>query len=65
MNLDKLLHFVKEYLEDKEDIQIVTDKINQMKENIAAQPKSLGWKLRSIFGDKFKWYDEVEEVDRN
>jgi hypothetical protein len=28
------------------------------------QPKSMGWKMRSKIGDRKRWYDLPEEVDR-
>jgi hypothetical protein len=64
LNLKKLEHFCDDLLSDKKDIYIVSEKITKLKNRIEAQPKSTGWKLRSVFGDKLKWYDQVEEVDR-
>ncbi|MBF8256818.1 MAG: hypothetical protein HW375_1725, partial [Anaerolineales bacterium] len=29
---------------------------------IEAEPKSVGWRLRSRVGDRVKWYKDVDEV---
>lgn len=31
---------------------------------VDASPKSLKWRLRSKVGDRYPWYEDVEEVDR-
>ena len=64
MNLEKLDSFIEECLSRDNDRKDVKNKINLIREKIAAQPKSLGWKLRSKIGDRIKWYNDVEEVQR-
>ncbi|MBD3399370.1 MAG: hypothetical protein GF399_03460 [Candidatus Coatesbacteria bacterium] len=63
MNLDKLLHFSEEYLEP-EQRPVVQERLRRLKEFIDERSKSLGWHVRSWFGERFPWYDEVEEVER-
>jgi hypothetical protein len=63
MNLDKLLHFSEEYL-DPEQRPVVQRRLERLKELIDERSKSLGWHVRSWFGERFPWYDEVEEVER-
>ena len=31
---------------------------------IEEEPKSFGWKMRAKIGDRKRWYDLFEEVDR-
>ena len=45
-----------------EDIEIVNQRINKILNEINNSPKSLRWKIRSIFGEKIKWYQDVEEL---
>ena len=65
MNLGKLDDFIEVCLSRDNDRKDVKNKINLIREKIAAQPKSLGWKLRSKIGDRIKWYNDVEEVQRD
>ncbi len=62
-NLDKVNSFSDDYL-DKDDAEIVKNKVNILTEHIQNHKKSLGWKIRSLFGERFKWYNQVEEVQR-
>jgi hypothetical protein len=43
--------------EEKQDIN---SKIDQLVQTIEKEPKSTGWKMRSIVGTKRKWYNHVE-----
>ena len=47
-----------------EDRRIVSGRVDQLKDLIENQPKSLKWKLRAKVGTRVRWYQEVEEVDR-
>lgn len=47
-----------------EDRKIVHDRIEEMLQRINEAPKSLKWKVRSIIGDRMKWYKDVEELSR-
>ena len=40
----------------------VTAQVNQALEQIEAEPKSVGWKLRARVGERVKWYKDVDEV---
>ncbi|MBD3237650.1 MAG: hypothetical protein GF330_13170 [Candidatus Eisenbacteria bacterium] len=63
MNLEKTAHFAGEYLQGQ-DAERVREKIHALTDLIARQPRSLGWKLRALIGERVRWYREVEEVDR-
>ena len=40
--------------------QDITSKLDKLLEVIEKEPKSMGWKVRSITGTKRKWYHPVE-----
>jgi len=48
-----------------EDVQVVTDRIDELRRILEECPKSMKWKLRSRLGTRVKWYTEVEEVHRD
>ncbi|MFZ5631453.1 MAG: hypothetical protein ACOY40_01260 [Bacillota bacterium] len=64
-NLEKVNMFLTKYqaLTD-EDRADVSGKIKATLDRINQEPKSVRWKLRARIGDKVKWYNEVDEVDR-
>ncbi|HDR06310.1 MAG TPA: hypothetical protein ENN88_01615 [Candidatus Coatesbacteria bacterium] len=64
MNLEKLKNFGEEYLEPAERPR-VRQRLDRLRELIAERPKGLGWRLRSLIGDRLRWFDEVEEVERD
>lgn len=43
--------------EDKQDLNV---KVSRLLEAIENEPKSTGWKMRSVVGAKRKWYNPVE-----
>jgi len=63
-NLDKVLQFSENYLE-KSDVDIVKERINTIIDTIQNRRKTISWQLRSMIGEKMKWYNEVEEVQRD
>ncbi len=62
-NLKKTREFTDTYLDEK-DAEDVRAKSNHLMRLIEEHPRSLKWKIRSVFGEKLKWYEEVEEVKR-
>lgn len=63
-NLDKIRHFIPLCLEE-EDAEIVKTKVATMEDQINSRNKSLRWNIRNIIGEKMKWYEDVEEVQRD
>ncbi len=43
-----------------EEMQDLNSKIDQLVQTMENEPKSTGWKMRSIVGTKRKWYNPVE-----
>ncbi len=64
MNLDKTRQFAAEYL-PQEDTATVRERVDRLREMIDSRRKGLRWKLRSMIGDRLRWYREVEEVERD
>lgn len=64
MNLDKTRDFAAEYLAE-EHASTVRRRVDRLREMIGGHRKGLRWKLRSIVGDRLRWYREVEEVERD
>jgi len=64
MNIRKSRDFAAGFLsgEEGERVEAGLDTLSSL---IARKPKSVGWKLRSLVGDRMRWYREVEEVERD
>jgi hypothetical protein len=56
---------VKRFHLQESQLKVVNEKIDQIIKFIQEKPKSISWKLRAILGEKIKWYNEVEEVERD
>jgi len=64
-NLKKFHRYLKNIAElTKDNKAVIRGKIDALLKVIDAEPKTLGWKLRSKIGTKLKWYNEVEEIER-
>jgi hypothetical protein len=65
-NLRKTKEFLRDYKTltdaDRSAVNERVDKINKM---IEAAPKTMGWKMRARVGTSVKWYNVVEEVQRD
>ena len=62
-NIEKTAAFSSTYL-SPEDSREVRDKLSAIRKIVDQRSKSLFWKLRSLLGERVKWYNEVEEVER-
>ncbi len=61
---------VKEFLDKyegltKQDKVAVTERIDKLQDRIEKEPKTLQWRLRAKVGPSVKWYNVVEEVQRD
>ncbi|HEU4975257.1 MAG TPA: hypothetical protein VFT50_09225 [Baekduia sp.] len=45
--------------------QVVGDQVGRLRDAMESAPKSRGWKLRAKVGERRRWYEEPEEVDRD
>lgn len=64
INLKKTREFAWEYLPG-EEASIVQERVGGLERIIAEAGKTLRWKLRSLIGERLRWYREVEEVERD
>jgi hypothetical protein len=63
MNLDKVGRLAQGYPQlEPGDKGRVSDQVQAAVARIEAEPKSVGWRLRSRVGDRVKWYKDVDEV---
>jgi hypothetical protein len=66
VNLDKIRKFLNDYQTLSEsDKKIVTERIDKIRKLIEAAPKTMAWKMRARVGPSVKWYNVVEEVQRD
>lgn len=63
-NLEKTMDLAPDYLADEES-EMVRDRTAGLLELVNGRSRSLKWKLRSLIGDRMRWYSEVEEVERD
>jgi len=64
MNIGKARDFASGFLSGEEG-ERVGRALDTLSALIDHRPKSVGWKLRSLIGDRMRWYREVEEVERD
>ncbi len=63
MNLDKVNSLAQSYPQlNGEQKTYITNQVETALARIAAEPKTLAWRLRSRVGDRVKWYKDVDEV---
>ena len=63
MNIDKVLALADEYLEPDEAKDIITGRLQRLREAIEAAPKSLKWKTRAAIGERVRWYELPEDME--
>jgi hypothetical protein len=61
---------VKSYLQENEmlsssDKAVVAQRIDKIHQRIEAAPRTMAWKMRARVGPSVKWYNVVEEVQRD
>jgi hypothetical protein len=65
-NLEKVSKFLHDYETISEsDKKTVTERIDKVRKMIEAAPKTMAWKMRARVGLSVKWYNVVEEVQRD
>jgi hypothetical protein len=65
LNLERLSSQLPEEPLDPESRDVIAGRIEALAAAIAAAPKSRRWKLRARVGERKRWYEEPEEVDRD
>lgn len=64
VNLSRVTENISSYLPSAEDKNIVLGRINQLKNVLEHEPKSMKWMLRAIIGERLRWYEIPEEIQR-
>lgn len=59
INLDRVIDFLDSH-SPPIDVDIVADRIDDLARAIEREPKSLKWKLRSLIGERKRWYQRPE-----
>lgn len=63
MNLEKVKEYLRAYPQlTDQDRRVIRARVEQLQAAIERTPKSAGWKMRSLIGDRMRWYEEVEEL---
>lgn len=62
-NLDKVIALADDYLEGERKERITT-RLRRLAQIIAETPKSMKWKMRARIGERVRWYDLPEEVQK-
>ena len=65
LNLPKIKEFLDKYPLTPEDKKAVTERIDRLQSIIENAPKTFQWKMRAKIGPSKKWYNVVEEVQRD
>jgi hypothetical protein len=63
MNIEKTALFASQYL-SQDDAAVVKTRLDRISAVVDEEPRSLKWNIRSLLGDRVKWYREVEELGR-
>jgi len=58
--LSKMVKFIEEGIFSAKDKKELVSKLETIQNDIKMKKKKLRWKLRSVIGEKAKWYKEVE-----
>jgi len=64
LNLERLRAAVDELPLQAGEREAIAVRIERLSATIDATPKSRKWKLRDRVGERVRWYEEPEEVDR-
>jgi hypothetical protein len=65
INLDRMTVALADEGLDDESRAVIAERIDVLAGAIEAAPKSRRWKLRARVGERKRWYEEPEEVDRD
>jgi hypothetical protein len=62
LNINKVLSLVDDYLEPGPTRDLVVNRLEKVQEALEKAPKTLKWKLRSIVGERVRWYELPEDM---
>lgn len=64
-NIEKCLGLMQYYDLTPDEVRIITERMNMLREAIENEPKSLKWKLRARIGERKAWRKAVEDETRD
>jgi hypothetical protein len=62
LNINKILSLVDDFFETDQKRDLVVNRLNNMRDKLERTPKTYKWKLRSIIGEKIRWYELPEDM---
>jgi len=62
MNINKIMPMIGTYLPLDEQRKTVNSRLTEILERIEKAPKSMGWKMRAVVGEKQIWYETPEQL---
>jgi len=62
LNLDRLLYFSSEILDNPKTRKISENKINDIQKNIRDSKKTINYRLRAKVGERVIWYEEPDDL---
>lgn len=65
LNLAHLRDAIGETALEAGERDVVLDRVGSLLDELERAPKTRGWKLRARIGERKRWYDDPEEVDRS
>lgn len=65
LNLAHLRSAVGEAGVDEAQRALILDRVGRLERALEEAPKSRGWRMRAKIGERKRWYDDPEEVDRS
>jgi hypothetical protein len=63
MNIDKIILLADEYLAEDDAKDVIVARLQRLREEIEAAPKSLKWKIRARVGERVRWYELPEDME--
>jgi hypothetical protein len=63
LNIDKALALADEYLAGDEGKDLITGRLQGLRDAIEAVPKSLKWRARARIGERVRWYELPDDME--
>jgi len=64
ISLDRLREGLAEVNVRDEQKELIAERLGRLRAAIEAEPKSARWKMRARVGDRVRWYEDPEEVEK-
>ncbi|MFQ6088921.1 MAG: hypothetical protein ACE5K0_08485 [Candidatus Methanofastidiosia archaeon] len=64
LSIEKIADFLSDYQLKEEEKELISNRLNRISKRLEDEPKSLKWKMRDRIGERQRWYELPEEVQR-